>query len=112
MKYEKEILKARILNELVNSSHPLTASAVALKIDCTSQKACALLHQLCYENKVEQIDIKKRNSWRKAYKVLKNLSVDWEVIPESVIEFEVEKPMSYKEKIFKIIYEILLDYFN
>ena len=124
METTNDILKEAIYKHISYQHEPITTSEVACAMGITSQKASALLQMLCYE---------KRIKWRpyhgqKGYGIDKtifkkvcncefnnintSIAVDWEVMNESIVEFEIEKPISYKEKIIKIIYEILLDYFN
>ena len=124
METTNTILKEAIYNHVSEQRTPITASEVACAMCINTQKASALLHTLCYENRIKWAPYRGQKGYGIDKVIIKNaynygfnstdtsITVDWEVINESTIEFETEKPISYKEKIFKTIYEILLDYFS
>ncbi len=124
MEATNNILKEAIYNHISTQREPITASEVACAMHVTTQKASALLSTLCYENRIKWVPYHGRKGYgveetiiKSAYNYVSNnidtsITIDWEVMNESTIEFKTEKPISYKEKIFKTIYEILLDYFD
>ena len=127
----QDILKEAIYNHVSHQREPITALEVGCAMQISAQKASALLNALCYENRIKWVPYHSKKGYGiekviKGYGLDKvvigynyktnntdtSIKIDWEVVNESTIEFDTEKPMSYKEKIFKTIYEILLDYFN
>lgn len=124
MEATNDILKEAIYNHILQQREPITASEVACAMHITTQKASALLSALYYENRITWIPYRGRKGYgidkvviKKTYDCVSNdtdtsIKIDWEIITNSDIEFETEKTINYKNKIFKLIYKILLDYFD
>lgn len=118
------ILKEAIYNHVSEQHRPITASEVACAMHITTQKASALLNSLCYSNRIKWVPYHSKKGYgleevvtKRTYDYVCNnsnslIKTDWEVITDSDIEFKTEKITGYKNKIFKLIYEKLLDYFD
>ena len=118
------ILKEAIYNHVSEQHRPITASEVACAMHITTQKASALLNSLCYGDRIKWVPYHGKKGYgleevvtKKTYDYVCNnsnssIKTDWEVVTNSDIEFKIEKITDYKNKIFKLIYEILLDYFD
>lgn len=118
------ILKEAIYNHVSKQNRPITASEVACAMHITTQKASALLNSLCYSNRIKWVPYHSKKGYgleevvtKRTYDYVYNnsntsIKIDWEVVTNSDVEFETEKITDYKNKIFKLIYEKLLDYFN
>lgn len=117
-------IKEGILNHLSYQNAPISASAVACAMNISTQKAVALLHQLCFEKRIKYIVrhsrkeyILKEKSFNNVYWPLstynKNNSINIEITVENennTVEFTVEKE-SYKNKFLSLLYNIIYDYF-
>ena len=118
------ILKEAIYNHVSEQHRPITASEVACAMNITTQKASVLLNSLCYSDRIKWVPYYGKKGYgleevitKRAYDYVCNnsntsIKIDWEVVTNSDVEFETEKITDYKNKIFKLIYEKLLDYFN
>lgn len=117
------ITQEDIREHIENMSEPITATEIALAFNISFQKAKVLLMRLCSERSIKCVPYRTKTGYISAdmisyyhYSISTNednniIKVDWEVDDGNIIDFELDKPISYKEKIFKIIYEIILDYF-
>ena len=117
------ITQEDIREHIENMSKPITVTEIALAFDISFQKAKVLLMRLCSEGSIKCVPYHTKTGYISAgmisnyhYSISTNennnsLTIDWEVDNGNIIDFELDKPISYKEKIFKIIYEIILDYF-
>ena len=117
-------IKEGILNHLSYQNAPISASAVACAMNISTQRAVALLHQLCYEKRIEYVVrhsqkeyILKGKNLNNIYCHLstynKNNSINIEITVENendTVEFTVEKE-SYKNKFLSLLYNIIYDYF-
>lgn len=99
---------------------PKTTADIAYALGLTHQETQVLLNRLCLNGSIKCVPFyhnKGYTSKVKAYVINladennNSLTIDWEVDDGSIIDFELDKPISYKEKIFKIIYEIILNHF-
>ena len=124
MEETNAILKEAIYNHVSEQHRPITTSEVACAMHITTQKASALLNSLCYNDRIKWVPYHGKKGYgleevvtKRTYDYVFNnsnisIKTDWEVVTNSDVEFETDKSIDYKNKIFKFIYEKLLDYFD
>lgn len=50
--FENDLCKTHIINLLINSKNPMTATEIAYQVGISTQKAAAFLHQMKYNDRV------------------------------------------------------------
>lgn len=126
-KDNNDSLKREVYNHISMMNSPITVSEVAYAMGTTTQKASALLTQLCAEGAISWIPYHSKKGYGLSETLTKaknthnvvcngnNNKINIEVVVENednVVEFEFKHiKESHKDKFLSLLYNIVYDYF-